>query len=88
MNDLATFIVINTEETKELPEDVMEVLKRNGWMVVKEGTIFVLPWQKILEENGGDPRELLTRVEDVRLTLKKLKVSFSIRTMGKDKMPT
>jgi hypothetical protein len=88
MNDLATFIVINMDQKSKIPVDLVEALKKNGWMMVRENSIFVLPWERILEQNGKDVSELMMRIEDVRLTLRKLSMKYSIRTMGSDQLPT
>lgn len=88
MNDLATFIVINMEDNTKIPVDLVDALKKNGWLMVRKNSIFVLPWERILEGNGKDVRELMTRIEDVRLTLRKLRMKYSIRTMGADQVPT
>jgi hypothetical protein len=88
MKDLATFIVINMKDNIKIPSDLVEALKTNGWMMVKENSIFVLPWEKILTENGKDVGELMERIEDVRMTLRKLRLDYSISTMGKNQMPS
>ena len=88
MNDLATFIVINMDQNAKIPEDLVEVLKKHGWMMVRENSIFVLPWERILEANGKDVGELMARIENVRLTLRKLGLDYDIRTMGSDQIPT
>lgn len=88
MNDLATFIVINIDESTKIPSDLVEALKKNGWMMVRKDSIFVLPWEKILHENGKNVPELMKRVEDVRLTLRRLRMRYSIKTMGADQVPT
>jgi hypothetical protein len=88
MNDLSTFIVINMENKAKIPVDLVEVLKRNGWLMVRKNSIFVLPWERILNGNGKDVRELMTRIEDVRMTLRRLRLKYSIRTMGSDEVPT
>ncbi len=88
MNDLATFIVINMDQNAKIPADLMEVLKKHGWMMVRKNSIFVLPWERILKANGKDVSELMARVENVRLTLRKLELDYDIRTMGSDQIPT
>lgn len=88
MNDLATFIVINMKQNVKIPVDLMEVLKANGWMMVRENSIFVLPWEKILSQNGKNVAELMEKIEHVRMTLRKLRLDYSIRTMGADEVPT
>ncbi len=88
MNDLATFIVINMKDNVKIPADLVQALKANGWMMVKENSIFVLPWEKTLAENGKDVGELMERIEYVRMTLRKLGLDYSISTMGKNQMPT
>jgi hypothetical protein len=87
MNDLATFIVINVDRDKKIPRELVETLKRNGWMMVKENSIFVLAWEKILAENGQNARALLTRIEDVRMTLRQLRVKYEIRTLKAQDTP-
>lgn len=87
MNDLATFIVINLDRDKNIPKELVEALRRNGWMMVKENSIFVLAWEKILAENGQDARALLTRIEDVRITLRQLRVRYEIRTLKAQDTP-
>ncbi|MEE9115938.1 MAG: hypothetical protein V3U09_03475 [Thermoplasmata archaeon] len=88
MNDLATFIVINMDQNAKIPLDLVEVLKKHGWMMVRKNSIFVLPWQRILDANGKDVSELMARIENVRLTLRKLRMDYDIRTMGSDQIPT
>ena len=88
MNDLATFIVINMKQNAKVPADLMEVLKANGWMMVRENSIFVLPWEKILDQNGKNVAELMERIEFVRMTLRNLRLDYSITTMGADQVPT
>ncbi|MFQ6059893.1 MAG: hypothetical protein ACE5KV_01165 [Thermoplasmata archaeon] len=82
MKDLATFIVVNLDQNEEVPDELMRVLKKNGWMVVREHSIFVLPWERIVAEDGEEARELLTRIEEVRTTLRKLKIRYVIKTLG------
>lgn len=88
MNDLATFIVINLDQNAKIPVDLVEVLKKHGWMMVRKNSLFVLPWQRILEANGKDVSELMARIEEVRLTLRRLGMKYDIRTMGSDHIPT
>ena len=88
MNDLATFVVINMKDNVKIPSDLVDALKANGWMMVKENSIFALPWEKILAENGKDVGELMERIEYVRMTLRKLKLDYTISTMGKNQVPT
>jgi hypothetical protein len=88
MNDLATFIVINVDQNTKIPVDLVDVLKKHGWMMVRKNSIFVLPWQRILEANGKDVSELMARIEDVRITLRRLGMDYDIRTMGADQVPT
>jgi len=88
MNDLATFVVINMDQNVKIPEDLVSALKENGWMMVRKDSIFVLPWERILEQNGKDVRKLVSCVENVRVTLRKLGMRYKIRTMGADKLPT
>ena len=88
MSDLATFVVINTDQKQKIPEDLVDVLKKHGWMMVRKDSIFVLPWEKILEQNGKDVSELMMRVEEVRIMLRRLRMDYSIRTMGADQLPT
>lgn len=81
MNDLATFVIINLDGGKKMPEELLKTLEENGWMMVKDGCIFALPWDKILRENNTNAQDLLTRIENVRVTLKRLGVEYKIRTM-------
>lgn len=87
MNDLATFVVIKTDQKQKIPADLLDVLKKHGWMMVREGSIFALPWERILEQNGKDVSELMMRVEEVRVMLRKLRMNYSISTMGADQVP-
>lgn len=88
MNDLATFIIVNLDGGREIPEELMKVLKENGWMMIKEDSIFALPWEKILKENNTDAQDLLARIENVRLTLRTLKVEYKIRTVVEGTLET
>ncbi len=88
MNDLATFVVINVKEKSKLPEELMEALKKNGWMMVRENSIFALPWKNILEMDGSDVPELMKRIENVRVILRKLRLDYRIDTMGANQVPT
>jgi hypothetical protein len=87
MSDLATFVVINTDQKQSIPEDLVDVLKKHGWMMVREDSIFVLPWERILKQNGKDVSELMMRIEEVRITLRRLRMDYSIKTMGADQVP-
>ncbi|UCD93155.1 MAG: hypothetical protein JSV43_04440 [Methanobacteriota archaeon] len=84
MNDLSTFIIVNLDGGRTIPEELMKVLKENGWMMVKKDSIFALPWEKILKENNTNAEDLFARIENVRATLKKLRVDYKIRTMEED----
>jgi hypothetical protein len=88
MNDLATCVIINTDQKQKIPEDLMDLLKKQGWMMVREGSTFVLPWERILEQNGKDVSELMMRIEEVRITLRRFRMDYSIKTMGADQVPT
>jgi hypothetical protein len=88
MSDLATFVVLNTDQKQKIPVDLVDVLKKHGWLMVRKDAIFVLPWEKILEQNGKDVSELMMRIEEVRITLRRLRMDYSIRTMGADQVPT
>ncbi len=88
MNELATFVVINVDQDTKIPEDLVSALKKNGWMMVRKNSIFVLPWEKTLEQNGKDVKKLVSCVENVRLTLRKLGMRYKIRTMGEGTIPT
>ncbi|MFQ5884493.1 MAG: hypothetical protein ACE5IO_05270 [Thermoplasmata archaeon] len=88
MNDLATFIIVNMDGGRDIPKELMKVLKENGWMMVKEDSIFALPWEKILKENNTDAQDLLARIENVRSILRKLRVDYKIRTVAEEASET
>ena len=88
MKDLATFIVINMKENAKIPADLVEALKKNGWLMVRNNSTFVLLWESILEKNGKNVGELMGRVEDVRVMLRRLNMKYKIRTKGADQTPT
>ncbi len=88
MKDLATFIVINMKENAKIPADLVETLKKNGWLMIRDNSTFVLLWEKVLEKNGKDAGELMGRIEDVRVMLRRLNLRYKIRTMGADQTPT
>ena len=79
-NKLITFMILKKVGEK-LPDDLKDILKNQGWQVLRPGHIYALFWDQVLVKDTSTTDKLMERVVEVHKIASKLGVKHMFKTV-------